>query len=133
MQIGLLIVIIVKRQILRMLLLSERGPHSPVGSDAPKVLKLHASRFISPILTLSLSRGVWTKHGVGLGLGHGGGHGLPSGLPYGLLVVRFLKISFSRTQISSWHETGFSVSEGTKFCKSYSTRLCNILKISCCL
>ncbi|PFX34890.1 Uncharacterized protein C1orf43-like [Stylophora pistillata] len=36
--VGLLIVIIVKRQILRMLLLSKRGPHSPVGSDAPKRL-----------------------------------------------------------------------------------------------
>ncbi|RMX45384.1 hypothetical protein pdam_00000842 [Pocillopora damicornis] len=34
----LLIAIIVKRQMLRMLLLSKRGPHSPVGSDAPRNL-----------------------------------------------------------------------------------------------
>ena len=36
-QIVLVIVILVKRQILRMLLLSKRGPHSPVGFDTPKV------------------------------------------------------------------------------------------------
>ncbi|XP_068693192.1 protein C1orf43 homolog isoform X2 [Montipora foliosa] len=34
----LVIVILVKRQILRMLLLSKRGPHSPVGFDTPKSL-----------------------------------------------------------------------------------------------
>lgn len=36
-KVVLLIAIIVKRQMLRMLLLSKRGPHSPVGSDAPRV------------------------------------------------------------------------------------------------
>ncbi|XP_029196508.1 protein C1orf43 homolog isoform X1 [Acropora muricata] len=36
--IVIVIVILVKRQILRMLLLSKRGPHSPVGSDAPRSL-----------------------------------------------------------------------------------------------
>ncbi|XP_032218218.2 protein C1orf43 homolog [Nematostella vectensis] len=36
--IGLMIVIIVKRQILRMILISRRGPHTSIGADAPRPL-----------------------------------------------------------------------------------------------
>ncbi|XP_031553502.1 uncharacterized protein C1orf43 homolog [Actinia tenebrosa] len=35
---GLMIVILIKRQILRMLLISKRGPHITVGADAPRSL-----------------------------------------------------------------------------------------------
>lgn len=37
-QFGLMIVILIKRQILRMLLISKRGPHTTVGADAPRVM-----------------------------------------------------------------------------------------------
>lgn len=52
--IGLLIVILVKRQILRMLLLSKRGPHSPVGSDAPRSLGREISAQLQRISQLRM-------------------------------------------------------------------------------